>query len=197
MIEKVRLEAVSVLGTVFFCGAVVMVIELLGARVIAPFYGASLYVWSSQIAVTLIALAMGYFIGGHLADRAEGRGLSLIIMLAGLFTLLIPLISRSVLVSTDSLGIRLGSFLSALTLFLPSLACLGMVGPFSIRRLTTRFAEIGSSSGRIYAVSTAGSVLGTLLLGFFLFPAFGTRQILISTGVMLFVTGALLTRIDK
>ena len=173
--------------TVFITGASVMVIELLGTRLIAPFYGASLYVWSSLIAVTMIALAVGYFVGGHWADWAQRTGLSLIIALAGLFTLLIPWLTRPVLLMTDPLGLRGGAFTSALVLFSPSLTLLGMVGPFAIKLATSKLDGVGSSSGTIYAVSTVGSVIGTLLLGFFLFPWVGSRQILVSLGLILFV----------
>jgi spermidine synthase len=174
---------------VFITGASVMVIELLGTRLIAPFYGASLYVWSSLISVTMIALAIGYFAGGHWADRAKRSGLSLIIALAALFTLLIPWATRPVLLATDPLGLRGGAFVSALVLFFPSLTLLGMVGPFAIKLATSQLDGIGSSSGNVYAVSTLGSVIGTLLLGFFLFPWVGSRQILVSLGLILFVLG--------
>jgi spermidine synthase len=173
--------------TVFITGASVMVIELLGTRMIAPFYGASLYVWSSLISVTMIALAIGYFVGGRWADRAKRTGLSLIIALAALFTLLIPLATRTVLLATDPLGLRAGAFVSALLLFSPSLTLLGMVGPFAIKLSTSRLDGIGNSAGSIYAISTLGSVLGTLILGFFLFPLVGSRQILIGLGLLLFV----------
>ncbi len=173
--------------TVFLTGASVMVIELLGTRLIAPFYGASLYVWSSLISVTMIALAIGYFVGGHWADRAQRTGLSPIIALAALFTLLIPLATRPVLLATDPLGLRGGAFVSSLILFFPSLTMLGMVSPFAIKLATARMEGIGTSSGSIYAVSTVGSVIGTLLLGFFLFPWVGSRQILVSLGLLLLV----------
>ncbi|MEQ1559137.1 MAG: fused MFS/spermidine synthase [Methyloglobulus sp.] len=172
---------------VFLTGASVMVIELLGTRLIAPFYGASLYVWSSLISVTMMALAVGYFVGGHWADRAQRSGLSLIIALAALFTLLIPWATRPVLLATDPLGLRGGAFVSALVLFFPCLTLLGMVGPFAIKLGTSQLDGVGSSSGTIYAVSTLGSVIGTLLLGFFLFPWVGSRQILVSLGLLLFV----------
>jgi spermidine synthase len=171
---------------VFLTGASVMVIELLGTRLIAPFYGASLYVWSSLISVTMIALAVGYFVGGRWADRAQRSGLSLIIALAALFTLLIPWATRPVLLATDPLGLRGGAFVSALILFFPSLTLLGMVGPFAIKLATSQLDGVGSSSGSVYAVSTVGSVVGTLLLGFFLFPWVGSRQILVSLGLVLF-----------
>jgi spermidine synthase len=172
---------------VFLTGGSVMVIELLGTRLIAPFYGASLYVWSSLISVTMIALAIGYFVGGRWADRVQRSGLSLIIALAALFTLVIPWAVRPVLLATDPLGLRGGAFVSALVLFFPSLTLLGMVGPFAIKLATPELDGVGSSSGSIYAVSTLGSVIGTLLLGFFLFPWVGSRQILVSLGLLLFV----------
>ena len=171
--------------TVFLTGGAVMVIELLGTRIIAPFYGVSLYVWSSLISVALIALAIGYFAGGRWADRAKRTGLSLVISLAALFTLLIPWITRPVLLVTDALGLRAGAFVSALVLFSPSLILLGMVGPYAIKLATSRLEGVGTSAGSIYAVSTLGSVVGTLLLGFFLFPVVGSREILIGLGVAL------------
>lgn len=183
--------------TVFITGASVMVIELLGTRMIAPFYGASLYVWSSLISVTMIALAIGYFVGGRWADRVQRTGLSLIIALAALFTLLIPWATRPVLLATDSLGLRGGAFTSALVLFMPSLTLLGMVGPFAIKLATTKLEGVGSTSGSIYAISTLGSVIGTLLLGFFLFPWVGSRQILISTALVLFLLAFLVALIEQ
>lgn len=173
--------------TVFLTGASVMVIELLGTRMIAPFYGASLYVWSSLISVTMIALAVGYFVGGRWADRAKRTGLSLIIALAALFTLLIPWATRAVLLATDPLGLRAGAFVSSLLLFFPSLTLLGMVGPFAIKLATSKLDGVGNSAGSIYAVSTVGSVVGTLTLGFFLFPMVGSRQILVGLGLLLLV----------
>ena len=178
-----RLGRAGLYLTVFLTGASVMVIELLGTRLVAPFYGASLYVWSSLISVTMIALALGYFVGGRWADRARRGGLALAIALAGALTLAIPWATRPVLLATDPLGLRAGAFASALVLFLPSLAFLGMVGPFAIKRATDRLDGVGSSAGSIYAVSTVGSVVGTLALGFFLFPLLGSREILVGLGL--------------
>ncbi|UJO99502.1 MAG: fused MFS/spermidine synthase, partial [Nitrosomonas sp.] len=156
--------------TVFLTGAAVMVIELLGTRLIAPFYGASLYVWTSVISVTLIALALGYFVGGRWADRARKTGLALIIALAGLLTLLIPWLTAPVLLATDAMGLRMGVFISTLVLFSPSLIMLGMIGPFAVKLATSSLDGVGAGTGSIYAVSTVGSVIGTLFLGFYLFP---------------------------
>jgi spermidine synthase/MFS family permease len=179
------MERAGLYLTVFLTGAAVMVIELLGTRLIAPFYGVSLYVWSSLISVTMIALALGYFAGGYWADRAKRTGLSLIIALAALLTLSIPWMTRPVLLATDPLGLRAGAFVSALALFSPSLTLLGMVGPFAIKLETPQLNRVGTSAGSIYAVSTVGSVVGTLVLGFFLFPLVGSREILIGLSMLL------------
>lgn len=174
-----------------------MVIELLGTRMIAPFYGTSLTVWSALISVTMIALALGYFVGGRWADRAERVSLSLIIALAGLFTLLIPWLTRPVLLATDPLGLRAGAFVSAMVLFSPSLTMLGMVSPFAIKLATSRLEGIGNSAGSMYAVSTVGSVIGTLVLGFFLFPLVGSRTILVSLGFILFILAFIVALVEK
>ena len=128
---------------------------------------------------------MGYFAGGRWADPAKRTGVSLIISLAALFTLLIPWVTRPVLLATDPLGLRAGAFVSALVLFSPSLTMLGMVGPYAIKLSTSRLDGVATSAGTVYAVSTLGSVVGTLLLGFFLFPVVGSREILIGLGIAL------------
>ena len=176
--------------TVFLTGAAVMVIELLGTRLIAPFYGASLYVWTSVISVTLIALALGYFVGGRWADRAKKTGLALIIALSGLLTLLIPWLTAPVLLATDAMGLRMGVFISTLVLFSPSLIMLGMIGPFAVKLATASLDGVGAGTGSIYAVSTVGSVIGTLFLGFYLFPQVGSREIFIGLGIALLILAA-------
>lgn len=190
-------ERIGLYITVFFTGASVMVIELLGTRMIAPFYGASIYVWSSLISVTMIALSLGYFIGGRWADSTKKIGLSLIIALAALMTLLIPWVTRPILLVTDQFGLRAGAFSSALLLFSPSLTFLGMVSPFAIKLTTKGLDKVGTSSGSIYAVSTVGSVVGTLLLGFFLFPAIGSREILIGVAFFLMLLAMAVTYYER
>lgn len=171
--------------TVSITGAAVMMIELLGTRIIGPYYGVSLIVWSSLISVALIALSMGYFLGGKFADHSNWIRLSHIVLLAAFWTGLIPNFSESVQLATDFMGLRAGAFSSALILFGPPLVLLGMVGPFVIKMAARRLEEIGSTAGNIYAISTLGSVAGTLLLGFFLLPLVGTRAIILSLSLVL------------
>jgi len=172
-----KLDKTILYSTVSLTGAAVMIIELLGTRIIGPFYGVSLYVWSALISVTLIALAAGYFLGGRLADSRLGFRLSHAISLAALFTAAIPLLSDGVLLATDALGIRAGALASAVLLFFIPLTLLAMVGPFVITLAAEKLDNVGTVSGSVYAISTCGSVLGTLLLGFYLLPQFGSRSI--------------------
>ena len=177
--------------TVTMTGAAVMILELLGTRIIGPFYGVSLYVWASLIAVTLIALALGYFVGGYLADRFPAVRLSHVILAAALGTAVIPFLTSPVLRLTDSLGLRGGAFASALLLFSLPLTALAMVGPYVIKRATHDLRGVGTVAGSVYAVSTVGSVGGTLLLGFYLLPLFGTKTILITLSLLLAVLALL------
>lgn len=178
-------------ATVTMTGAAVMILELLGTRIIGPFYGVSLYVWASLIAVTLIALALGYFLGGYLADRFAAVRLSHVILAAALGTAVIPLLTSPVLRLTDSLGLRGGAFASAFVLFTFPLTALAMVGPYVIKRATHDLRGVGTVAGSVYAVSTVGSVAGTLLLGFYLLPLFGTKTILIALSLLLAVLSTL------
>lgn len=171
--------------TVAMTGAAVMILELLGTRIIGPFYGVSLYVWSSLIAVTLIALALGYFLGGLIADRFPAVRLAHIILWSAGTTAAIPFLTGPVLRATDPLGLRAGAFSSALLLFVLPLTALAMVGPYVIKRAARDLKGVGTAAGTVYAISTVGSVAGTLLLGFYLLPQFGTRTILFTLSAIL------------
>ena len=184
-------------GTVATTGAAVMMLELLGTRIIGPFYGVSLYVWSSLISVALIALSLGYYIGGMIADRETGFRLSYAIALAGLTAALIPFISRPVLLWTDGLGMRGGAFASALLLFTAPLTLLGMVGPQVIKMATVRREGVGMAAGSIFAISTVGSVVGTLTLGFYLLPALGTRVILYGVSAALVILAVVVALYER
>jgi spermidine synthase len=172
-------------ATVTITGAAVMILELLGTRIIGPFYGVSLYVWSSLIAVTLIALALGYFLGGLIADRFPVIRLAHIILSSAVTTVAIPFLTGPILRATDSLGLRAGAFASALLLFTLPLTALAMVGPYVIKCATRDLSGVGTAAGSVYAISTVGSVAGTLLLGFYLLPQFGTRAIVFSLSLIL------------
>ena len=132
----------------FMEGGAVMAAELLGARMIAPFYGTTLFVWSSVIGVTLAALAVGYFIGGYLADWHPRNILLFSVLAAGSVLLaLMPILAKFVLEATSGMGIRTGSLVSALIFLLPPLACLGMTSPIIIRLASRDLQHTGRTAG--------------------------------------------------
>lgn len=186
-ILRAWLAATSVL-----CGALVMTIEILGSRVIGPLFGASLFVWTSLIAVTLLSLAVGYILGGRLADRSDGSPDLLygVVALSGVATLILPFMRRAVLETCVPLGIRLGAFTSALVLFAPPLVLLGMVSPFIVRLGARALRSLGWTVGLFSALSTGGSLAGTIATGFFLIPSFGVTRVFTASGLILLALAA-------
>jgi spermidine synthase len=172
--------------TAAICGALVMVIEVLGARVVAPFYGVNLFVWTSLIAVTLVSLAVGYALGGVFADRRGGIGnLYGIILAAGVMVLLLPVIKAPVLMTFQPWGLRMGALVSSTILFGPSLVLLGCVSPFVVKLATADLNRVGRTVGAFYAVSTVGSFLGTVATGFVLIAWLGISRIFWLVGATL------------
>jgi len=167
-------------AAVFLCGAVVMVMELAASRVLAPFLGTSTVVWTSIIGVILGAMSLGYWWGGRLADRSpKPSTLSLVILAASGFTALIGF-SRAFIVEMIQLsgsGLHLGSLQAAMLLFAPPALLLGMVAPFAARIRLSDCAHAGRTVGRLYALSTLGSIVGTFAGGFFLISWFGSATI--------------------
>ena len=181
---------------VFISNCCIMVIELVAGRIVAPHIGVSLYTWTGIIGVMLAGISIGNWIGGGLADRFASRqalgaifllaglgALSVLITVnqfgeAGLFNMNLPLIARMVL------------YLSAIFL-LPGIM-LGLVSPMVIKLTLKDLGKTGGVIGRIYAASSLGGILGTFATGYFLINAFGTRNILFGTGVVLLVMGLLL-----
>jgi spermidine synthase len=158
----------------FLEGGAVMVCELLGARMIAPFYGTTLFVWSTVIGVTLAALAMGYFLGGYLADRYP-RNILLFSTLAigSVLIALMPNLAKIALEATIDMDIRTGPLVAALVFLLPPLTCLGTTSPIVIRLASPDVQHTGRIAGTVFAVSTVSGIIGTFLLGFFIIPVWG------------------------
>jgi spermidine synthase len=162
-------------------GALVMVLEVVGARVIGAYYGVSLFVWTSLIAVTLLALAAGYAAGGRYADRLRGAdAIFAWLAAAGACVLAVPWLKSAVLVAAAPLGPRWGAFASAFLLFGPALALLGAISPAIVRQLARDPQRLGATVGALFGWSTLGSLAGTLLAGYVLLVHFSLTGILVA-----------------
>ena len=148
-----------------------MIIEILGAKMLAPYFGASHFVWTAQIATTLVALAAGYYAGGRLVDvspRLE-RMYVAILVAAGYLCFAVMAV-RPLSYWCFQYSLPVGSLLASAFLFFIPLALLAMVGPFFVRVITASVANIGANVGRLTAIGTLGSFLGTVLIGYWLIP---------------------------
>ena len=173
-------------------GACVLVIEILGTRLLGPYYGTSLFLWSALISVTLAALSLGYAWGGRLADRApRAASLAWCLGLAGLWMLFVPWMRDPLLSTTERLGLRTSVLLASFVLFFPPLTLLGMVSPYAIRLRASSLERVGSTAGNLYAVSTGASVAGALVTGFWLVPLVGVTRLSYGTGMLLLLAAAL------
>ncbi|MEE8586023.1 MAG: fused MFS/spermidine synthase, partial [Acidobacteriota bacterium] len=177
---------------VFVSGAAVLAIEILGTRILGPFYGVSLFLWSALITVTLVALSIGYALGGRWADRGPVMArLYAIIAGAGLWTLLIPWFKTPLLVISEPFGLRAAVLVAAAVLFLPPLTLLGMVSPYAIRLRASSLEVVGRTAGDLFAISTVGGVIAALLTGFILIPNVGVNRLTLLTGGVLLLLAAL------
>jgi len=178
---RARLERASLHFAVFVSGAVLLGVEIASSRVLAPSFGNSLYVWGALIGVVLTGLAVGYWLGGALADRRPSTGLLLTVMALGaLLVLAIPYEDDRVLRSVVDWdpGARLNPLVAATILFGPASVVLAAVTPIAVRIAALDVATLGRTAGRLFAVSTVGSIVGTFATAFVLIPELGTNQLL-------------------
>ncbi len=171
--------------TVFVCGALVMIYEIIGSRLLSPYIGASTYVWTSLIGVILGALSLGYWLGGRIADRRPDiKALAAVIFLAGGLVSVTILLKDLILsfVAQMSFGLEVKSIAAALLLFAPASVLLGFVTPYAVKLKMSSLADSGKTVGRLYALSTVGSILGTFLAGFVLIPFVGSEKTLYIIG---------------
>lgn len=175
--------------TVFLTGAVVMIFELAGSRILAPYLGTSLSVWTAIIGVILGSLSLGYFLGGKLADHQPSlRHLSFIIFLNGCLIGLAGLIKDPFLTAIFGWGrssLELAAVLASVVLFGPASLVAGLVSPYAVKLKIENLASSGQTVGNLYALSTIGSISGTFAAGFFLIPRFGTSKIVFGLALSL------------
>lgn len=183
--------AYYLLASLFVSGACSLALEVVGTRLISPFYGSSIYTWSALITTTMVALACGYAWGGRVAERSPYLTLFARLLLgAGATVAAIPVLREPVLRATAPLGVKAGAVLAAAALVGPALVLLGTLGPVATRLTATGASDAGRRAGDAFAVSTAGSVLGAALTGFVLVPLWPASRILLGAAAALIALGA-------
>ncbi len=195
-----RLRNATVLVLAFTSGFIIMSIELLGGRILAPYFGSSIYVWGSIITVFMVALSVGYLIGGQLSLHRPN------LARYGLFFVAAAVMATPTIAFGDALmdwvferiaDPRYGSLMAATILFFIPTAILGMIAPYSVRLLVTESHSSGKVAGGLYFVSTLGSALGTLLTSFYLVLYFEINQILITMSSVLLVCFVIAVLVDQ
>lgn len=180
---------------VLVCGAVVMIYEITGSRVVAPFIGTSTYIWTSLIGVILAALSLGYWIGGRTADRLPRKSVLATAILAAAGLIAITTLVKDVFltaVAAFPVGLEIKAVTAALILFAPASVALGFVVPYAVKLRIESVGAAGRTVGRLYALSTIGSIVGTFAAGFVLLPFLGTNRTLYLITALLFLAPFLL-----
>ncbi|ADU50339.1 Spermine synthase [Thermaerobacter marianensis DSM 12885] len=181
--------------TAFFAGAVLMALELLGSRILAPTLGSSIFVWGSLIGVVLAALSAGYALGGAAADRWPSRaGPALVLVASALWILLLAARGEAWVAALAARvpGPRLAPLAASAALFLLPGLLLGSISPWVVRLAAPEAHRLGRVAGHLYAVSTAGSIAGTWATSFWLIPWLDTTTILKALAAVLAGTALLL-----
>ncbi len=194
------LNNLLVLCLAFVSGFIIMAIELLGGRILAPYFGSSIFVWGSIITVFMLSLSLGYLFGGKLSvHKPSLKQHGMFFVMAAI--LLIPLIFfGNSIMEAVFLAIedpRYGSLTVSMLLFFFPTVVLGMIAPYSVRLLVMDTSRSGHVAGKLYFISTLGSAIGTLATSFYLVLWFEVNQILITMCCILFIAGMLAIFSDK
>lgn len=183
---------------VFVSGACSLAVELSASRLLAPYFGTSLFIWANLIGLILVYLTVGYYVGGRIADRfPRASVLYGMTTVAAFLISLIPFISRPIMhwsqsaFATYSIGVFYGSLVSVILLFALPMILLGCVSPFAIRLSIDQLGRSGRIAGQLYAISTAGSILGTFLPVLWLIPSIGTYRTFFTFAVCLLVVSVM------
>ena len=161
---------------------------MVGSRLLGPTFGTSIYVWGSLIVVVMTALTVGYYFGGRIADNYPTYTMmGMILGAAGLFIGFLPFWAQTVNNSFSMLEPRIGSLLASVAFFLVPGILLATISPYGIKLASSSLTTIGNTAGHMAAISSAGSIMGTLLTSFFLIPAMGVHHIIHSLGAILLI----------
>ena len=181
-----------ILAATFVSGFCIMALELLGGRILAPWFGGSIYVWGSLITVFMLALALGYLLGGRWSlHKPNTRRFALIFAFGGIAMLPIVMFGDQTMemIFDRVSDPRYGSLLASILMFFLPSAILGMASPYAVRLLTLSTESSGASAGFLYFVSTLGSAVGTLATSFYLVALFEVNTLLLGAILTLIATG--------
>ncbi len=187
-----RFQITLVLMLAFLSGFIIMAIELLGGRILAPYFGSSIFVWGSIITVFMLSLSIGYLLGGKLSLLNPDMRLYGSFFVCASFLLLPLVFAGNEIMESVFLRIedpRYGSLLVSMLLFFLPTAIMGMIAPYSVRLLVISTDGSGHVAGKLYFISTLGSALGTLATSFYLVLWFEVNQILITMCLVLICAG--------
>ena len=178
---------------IFVVGFAIMATEICGARLLQPYFGNTLFTWTSSISVILAALGLGYYLGGKAAaGKARKETLALIIAAGAMAIGLIPFASSIILNAGMTFGYEFGPLFSSTILFgLPNIL-LGMAAPYAIKLNAKILDSVGKVAGNLYAISTFGGIIGALLSGYVMIPYVGINETFFVTGLALGVVAVLL-----
>jgi hypothetical protein len=184
----------------FSSGFSIMGIELLGGRILAPFFGSSVHIWGSIITVFMLSLSFGYLLGGKMSIRQPSlTKYGLIFLLASIMVLPIALFAQPIMefIFSHIEDSRYGSLLASTALFFIPTIILGMISPYSVRLLVTDRERSGQVAGGLYFVSTLGSALGTIITSFYMVLAFDVNSIIIGFATLIGSLGLLAIAVDS
>lgn len=197
---KPAFHNVLVLCLAFVSGFIIMSIELMGGRILAPYFGSSIYVWGSIITVFMLSLSIGYLCGGRLSLHSPT-----LTRYGSFFALAAALLLPLILFGNELMEFiflrvedpRYGSLLVSMLLFFLPTAVLGMIAPYSVRLLVSDSHSSGHVAGMLYFISTLGSALGTLGTSFYFVLWWEVNQILVTMCVALALAGTLAVTIGR
>ncbi len=184
----------------FSSGFSIMGIELLGGRILAPYFGSSVHIWGSIITVFMLSLSFGYLLGGKLSIRHPSlTKYGLIFLVASIMVLRIALFAEPIMafIFSHIEDSRYGSLLASTALFFIPTIILGMISPYSVRLLVTNSERSGQVAGGLYFVSTLGSALGTIITSFYMVLAFDVNAIILGFAGVLGTLGLIAITFDK
>jgi len=163
-----------------------MAVELMGAKLVAPFYGGSVYVWTAVLTITVLGLTLGYYAGGRLSKkRPSETALFIILGISAVLVLALPLTASISMALTRGMGLIAGICITCFLLLLPPMLCFGMVGPLVVSLMSLRLESVGKTAGTVYFTSTLGGIVATFYLGLYLIPVTGLRLCATLTGLAL------------